>query len=223
VNRILNPVNSPRFLSKKDFAAHRGVGKSAVSNWVKKGWVVEAEDPADGVIKVDVPRTEAKLNAYLDPARGRPKAADSQVQGELPIAAAPARTEPAGGSLADVRTDLIRQQTEKLQLENARRAGDLVPIEEFTRRAAEYARVSRERVIAIVRTQAEWLASAKDPRAIIAKLQDEIERGFADLADQIAAGELAEAADDDAEDDAAVAAEVTAALVEEEADEREVG
>lgn len=215
-------MNPPRFLSKKDFAAHRGVGKSAVSNWVKKGWVVEAEDPADGVIKVDVPRTEAKLNAYLDPARGRPKAADSQAQGELPMAAPP-RGEPAGGSLADVRTDLIRQQTEKLQLDNAKRAGDLVPIEEFTRRAAEYARVSRERMVAIVRTQAEWLASAKDPRAIVARLQDEIERGFADLADQIAAGELAEDAEDTAEDDAAVAAEVTAALVEEDADQQEAG
>lgn len=219
-------MNSPRFLSKKDFAAHRGVGKSAVSNWVKKGWVVEAEDPADGVIKVDVPRTEAKLNAYLDPARGRPKAADSQVQGELPIAAAAtgSRAEPAGGSLADVRTDLIRQQTERLLLENARRAGDLVALEEFTRRAAEYARVTRERMIAIVRTQAEWLASAKDPRAIVARLQDEIERGFTDLADQIAAGDLVEEAEEAVEDDAAVEAEVTAALVEEEAaDEREVG
>ena len=218
-------MNPPRFLSKKDFAARRGVGKSAVSNWVKKGWVVEAEDPADGVIKVDVPRTEAKLNAYLDPARGRPRAADSQPQGELPMVA-PGKAAPAGESLADVRTDLIRQQTEKLLLENARRAGDLVPIEEYARRASEYARVSRERVLSIVRTQAEWLASAKDPRAIVAKLQDEVERAFADLAAQITAGEITEDPEEDGDgdaDDAAVQAEVEAALVDEEVDEREVG
>lgn len=216
-------MNSPRFLSKKDFAAHRGVGKSAVSNWVKKGWVVEAEDPADGVIKVDVARTEAKLNAYLDPARGRPRAADSQPQGELPMAApAPAAPTASGPSLADVRTDLIRQQTEKLQLENAKRAGDLVPIEEYARRASEYARVARERMVSIMRGQSEWLASAKDPRAIVAHLQDEIERAFADMAAQIASGELEDPADE-VEDDAAVEAEVAAALQEEEDEEREAG
>lgn len=216
-------MNSPRFLSKKDFAAYRGVGKSAVSNWVSKGWVVEAEDPADGRIKVDVPRTEAKLNAYLDPARGRPRAADSQPQGELPMAApSPAAPAAGGPSLADVRTDLIRQQTEKLQLENAKRAGDLVPIEEYARRASEYARVARERMVSIVRGQSEWLASAKDPRAIVAHLQDEIERAFADMAAQIASGDIEEPAEDAAEDDA-VEAEVAAALREEEEEEREAG
>lgn len=215
-------MNSPRFLSKKDFAAHRGVGKSAVSNWVKKGWVVEAEDPSDGVIKVDVARTEAKLNAYVDPARGRPRAADSQPQGELPIVpSAPTPASTGGASLANVRTDLIRQQTEKLQLENAKRAGDLVPIEEYARRASEYARVARERMISVVRSQAEWLASAKDARAIVAHLQDEIERSFADMAAQIASGSIEEPTED-VEDDAVVEAEVEAALREEE-DEREAG
>jgi len=211
-------------MTKGQFAAHRGVGKSAVSNWVKKGWVVEAEDPADGVIKVDVQRTEAKLNAYLDPARGRPRASDSQPQGDLPLAV-PSVAPAAGGSLADVRTDLIRQQTEKLQLDNARKAGDLVPVEEYARRASEYGRVSRERVLSIVRSQAEWLAACKDPRAIVAQLEDEIERGFADLAAQIASGEVADGAEDDGEDDAAVQAEVAEALAAEddEGDEREVG
>lgn len=212
-------------MTKGQFAKHRGVGASAVSNWVKKGWVVEAEDPADGLIKVDVPRTEAKLNAYLDPARGRPKAADSQPQGDLALSApSPAPAQPAGGSLADVRTDLIRQQTEKLQLENARRAGDLVPIEEYARRASEFGRVARERMLSIVRSQAEWLAAARDPRTVVAHMEDEIERAFADLAAQIASGDLADAGElDDAEDDAAVLAEVAEALAEGEADEQEAG
>lgn len=209
-------------MSKSEFAVHRGVGKSAVSNWARDGHLVMAEDPADPTkMKIDVARTEARLNAKIDPARGRPTKGAAQPQGDLPLAA-PASAQTAAGSLADVRTDLIRQQTEKLQLENARRAGDLVPVEEYARRASEFGRVARERMLSVVRSQAEWLASNRDARAIVAQLEDEIERAFADLAAQIASGEVADGVDAD-EDDAAVQAEVDQALAEGEAEEREAG
>ncbi len=210
-------------MTKGAFAKRRGVGASAVSNWAKADLLVMAEDPANPAkLLVDVARTEARLNAKLDPARGRPRAADSQPQADLPLAA-PAGPAAAGGSLADVRTDLIRQQTEKLQLDNARKAGDLVPLEEYARRATEFGRVARERMLSVVRSQAEWLAACKDPRAVVAQLEDEIERAFADLAAQIASGAVGEVEADDAEDDAAVQAEVASALAEEEAEEREAG
>jgi hypothetical protein len=220
----LKSVKSPVLLMTKGaFAARRGVGASAVSNWAKADLLVMAEDPGNPAkMLVDVARTEARLNAKLDPARGRPRTADAAAQGDLPLAPT-ASAAPAGGSLADVRTDLIRQQTEKLQLENARRAGDLVPLEEFARRAAEYGRVARERMLSIVRSQAEWLAAARDPRAVVAQLEDEIERAFADLAAQIASGAVADAGEVEDEDDAAVQAEVAQALAEQEADEREAG
>lgn len=210
-------------MTKGAFAKHRGVGASAVSNWAKAELLVMAEDPANPAkLLVDVARTEARLNAKLDPARGRPRAADSQAQGDLPLAQ-PAASAAAGGSLADVRTDLIRQQTEKLQLENAAKAGGLVPFEEYARRASEFGRVARERMLSVVRSQAEWLAACKDPRAVVAQLEDEIERAFADLAAQIASGEVGEPEADDSEDDAAVQAEVAEALAEDEGDEREAG
>lgn len=215
-------MNSPRLMSKSEFAGHRGVGKSAVSNWAKAKLLVMAEDPEDPTkMKIDVARTEARLNAKIDPARGRPTKGTVQPQGDLPLAA-PASAPAPSGSLADVRTDLIRQQTEKLQLENARRAGDLVPVEEYARRASEFGRVARERVLSVVRSQAEWLAANRDVRAIVAKLEDEFERAFADLAAQIASGEVADGVDAD-EDDAAVQAEVDQALAEGEAEEREAG
>jgi len=214
-------VNSPRLMSKSEFAVHRGVGKSAVSNWAKASLLVMAEDPADPTkVKIDVARTEARLNAKIDPARGRPTKGVAQPAGDLPPA--PTSAPAAGGSLADVRTDLIRQQTEKLQLENARRAGDLVPLEEYARRASEFGRVARERMLSVVRSQAEWLAANRDARAIVAQLEDEIERAFADLAAQIASGQVADGIDPD-EDDADVQAEVAQALAEGEAEEREAG
>lgn len=207
-------MNSPRLMSKSEFAVHRGVGKSAVSNWAKADLLVMAEDPDDPTkMKIDVARTEARLNAKIDPARGRPTKGTAQPQGDLPLT--PPRTEPRGESLADVRTDLIKAQTVKAQLDNARRAGDLVPLEDYARRASEFGRVARERTMSIIRTQAEWLAASKDARAIVARMEDEIERAFADLAAQIETGAVADLGDD--LDDAALAAEVEAALADGEA------
>ncbi|MDP3405057.1 MAG: hypothetical protein Q8S03_10235 [Brevundimonas sp.] len=204
-------MNSPRLMTKSEFARHRGVGKSAVSNWAKAQLLVMAEDQADQSMKIDVVRTEARLNAKIDPARGRPTKAAAEPQGDLPLTQAGTVPVARGESLADVRTDLIRAQTVKAQLDNARRAGELVPLEEYVRRAAEYGRVSRERMMSIVRTQSEWLAAAKDPRTIVARLEEEIDRAYADLAAQIETG-VVDVEDGEAREDAADLAEVESAL-----------
>lgn len=207
-------MNSPRLMTKSEFARHRGVGKSAVSNWAKASLLVMAEDQADQSMKIDVARTEARLNAKIDPARGRPTKGQGEAQGDLPLASQSSGPAPVrGDSLADVRTDLIRAQTAKALLDNARRAGELVPLEEYTRRAAEYGRVARERMLSIVRTQSEWLASARDPRTIVAHMEGEIERAYADLAAQIDTGASLDVEDASA-DEAADIAEVEAALAE---------
>lgn len=214
-------MNKPRLMTQTEFATHRGVGRSAVSNWKKDGLVVFAEGD-DGRPMVDVERTDARLNRKIDPARGRPSKAAGEMQGELPVAPAGANAVRGGDSLADVRTDLIRAQTIRAQLDNGKRAGELVMLEDFTRRAMDYARVSRERMMSIVRTQAEWLAAAKDPRAIVAKLEDEIDRAFEDLATQIETGVVVEAVDDAVSDeDVGVAAEIEAALADREGEELE--
>lgn len=182
-------------MTPAEFAAHRGVQKSAVSNWKRKNLLVFAEGDA-GKLKIDVARTEAKLNAKLDPTRGRPTTAQASTasepgQAQLPIAPAPA---PADG-LANVRTDLLRHQVTAKALENARRAGDLVPLVEFERLAMENGRVARERMIALVRTYSERLAAERDPRLILAFLTDEIEKAFAELAESSLTGGDADDAD----------------------------
>ncbi len=205
--RILNSVNTPRLMTQAEFAKHRGVGRSAVSNYKTKGLLVFGE-AEDGAVLVDVARTEARLNAKVDPTRGRPTGAQGGGgQEALPLEPAQA----AGVSrqmqdVANVRTDLVRQQVIEKQMANARRAGELVPVAEYEKRATELGRVVRERMQSMLRTMAERFAAEKDPRQIVAVGALEIDRIFSELADRAEAGTLS--ADDLLE--AELAAEVAA-------------
>ena len=72
-------------LMKSEFAALKGVGASAVSNWAKKGLLVYGQDPArPGKQLVDVEKSELLINGTIDQTRGRPRAAGvAQVEGEI--------------------------------------------------------------------------------------------------------------------------------------------
>ena len=54
---------SAELMTKAAYARHRGVGKSAVSNYIKRGQIVLVGT------KVDVAKSDAKLDAEVDPAR----------------------------------------------------------------------------------------------------------------------------------------------------------
>lgn len=183
------------------YAAHRGVGKSAVSNYRKAGHVVFAEG-GDGKTYVDVQRTDARLNAKLDPARGRPAKAGQQPGplfdgGAVAVEAAPL----ARSQLSDVRTELLEEQKIKLRVNNAIAAGLLVPAEEASQLLEGGLRMAREKMQAIVREEAERLAAERDPRAIVAKLGGAVDAAFAALAAKVLSGDLSEDEDQD-EDDA---------------------
>lgn len=188
-------------MTQAEYAAHRGVKPSAVSNWKKAGHVVFAEGD-DGRLYVDRARTDARLNARIDQTRGRPTSSQaSQAQAPASAASGPLFSgEPAEPSgLAQVRTDLIRQQTIGKTLDNARRAGELVPAMEYERRASEFGRLARERMHSVVRNQSERLSAERDPRQITLLLTEEIDLAFAELADQVQGGALAQDDDDDQE------------------------
>lgn len=185
----MNSVNTPALMTQAEFAAHRGVGRSAVSNWKKRNLVVFAEGE-DGSLKVDVARTEARLNAKVDPTRGRPTTGQ-------PAAAEPADrvAAPAGGGVAEVRSDLLRQQVIAATMKNAQAAGTLVPIEEYERRSSELGRMARERTQAMLRGLAERFAAVTDAREIRAIGSAEIDRVFEELADHVAGGALGDDVD----------------------------
>lgn len=199
------------FLSQSDFAARRGVGKSAVSNWKKAGMLVFAEVEG-GRLLVDVDRTEARLNARIDPTRGRPTGGVGQ-----PVTAAPAvDTEvPLGNqrTAAHVRIDLAEEQLIAVRQKNAQAAGELAPRAELNRRGAELGRAYRERMHAMFRSIAERLTAEREVRAIMAIGMAEIDRVCSDLADEFEHGAIVDDVEETAED-AAIESEVEAQLAE---------
>jgi hypothetical protein len=199
-------------MTKGQFAAHRGVGKSAVSNWAKKDLLVLGECPTSGAIMVDVERTEARINSRVDPMRGRPSA-NLPAPAALPLqdAADLGETILGGRSVAKVRAELAEENLVTLRLKNAERGRELAPRIELERRAAELGRVARERMQAMFRAISERLAAERDARTIMAIGSAEIDRVFAELANDVEAGKLAEP---DEPDGAAVENEVEAAAAE---------
>lgn len=208
-------------MTQTEFAAHRGVQKSAVSNWKTAGHLIWAEEPGTGRMKIDVQRTEARLNARIDPTRGRPTTGQAQgalfaqpasgpEEGSTP-ASATRDTTRGGDDLSNVRTDLLREQMLGKRFENAEKAKTLVPVVEFETRATTLARVIRERMHGIARRSSERLAAERDPRTITLVLGEMIDKAFSSMADQLEFG--GDLVDD--EDDAALNAELAATSEEE--------
>lgn len=181
-----------QLMTQAEYARHRGVGKSAVSNWKAAGLLVMAEDAA-GKIKVDVVRTDARINARIDPLRGRPTngaspalpdSSPSAADSELPLA--PTST------VSSERMELMREQRVGVALKNAQLAKELVPAIEAERRLSEAARLLRERLHAEFRGSAERQAAIKDRREMMMFNEEVIDRVFTDVADMIETGALAD-------------------------------
>jgi hypothetical protein len=198
-------------MTKGQFAVHRGVGKSAVSNWAKKDLLVLGECPTSGAIMVDVERTEARINSRVDPMRGRPAASVPAPASPGPQDAGDTGADHSGRRAAMVRTELAEENLVTLRLKNAERGRELAPRIELERRAAELGRVARERMQAMFRAIAERLAAERDARTIMAIGSAEIDRVFAELANDVEAGKLAEP---DEPDDVTVVNEMEAAAAE---------
>lgn len=186
-------------MTQAQFARHRGVSKGAVSNWKAAKLLVFAEGPG-GKPMVDVDRSEARLNAKLDPMRGRP------ATGGTPAAAAPGGEAPAlplgdaasalpaaapAAGLADERIHQVREQRIGNALKNAQMAGDLVPLIEAERRVSEIGRAARERTHAWLRSMAERFAAESDVRAIMALAEEGLDQVFNELADAAMRGDFA--------------------------------
>lgn len=169
------------FMTPKEYAEYKGKGVSSVSNWKKRGLIEYGEA---GLI--DVRRSDMKVNAAIDPTRGRPSRAIAAAVNEAPPATGEAPNQVQ--QVADVRVDLIREQTIARRMKNALDAGALVPFEDAAAKLSKFARLSRERMHSIVRTYAERLAAEREPRQIVALLEAEIDAAFSKLAQDARAG-----------------------------------
>lgn len=193
-------------MTQAAFAARRGVGKSAVSNWKKAGLLVFAEGEG-GKLFVHVERSEARLEARLDPMRGRPASGEvvepAPTDGGddlLSIDAAGKR------KLSDARAELVDEDLFGKRLKNAAAAGELVPLVESERRLSAVGRMVRERLAAEERNVAERLAATGDVRGVMAILEEARVKAFTAVAAAIAGGELDEADEQEAVEEVAEAA-----------------
>ena len=185
-------------LMKSEFAALKGVGASAVSNWAKKGLLVYGQDPArPGKQLVDVEKSELLINGTIDQTRGRPRAAGvAQVEGEIASPPSASTRHPAMSSAETARMEEMRERTLGRRIDNEKALGNLVQLGVVEQQAADRGRMIRERVNAVVRAQAERLAAESDPRAIVALLTAEFDGLFTRIADEIEQEASAEAAAD---------------------------
>ncbi|AJP72275.1 hypothetical protein [Sphingomonas hengshuiensis] len=187
--------------TQTQFAKRRGVGKSAVTNWKNAGLLVFAED-ADGRAKVHVERSEARLNARLDPMRGRPTSGvASATELELEPVEEPALPIAASRNLAQARAELVDEDLYGRRMKNAQTAGELVALVEMERRASELGRLARERVAAELRGVAERLSATGDVRAVMAILDEATGKAFAALAASVASGVMDADDEEESEDD----------------------
>ena len=202
----------PELLTKAAYARHRGVGKSAVSNWINRDQIVLV----DG--KVDVAASDARLGAMVDAASGRDPApanaakksggAAAERQRPEQGARATARASNAksgsdsvansdAAQLAQERLAEIRERRIGHSLKNAEIAGTLVPIAAFEARLQTMISGFCERMQSELRAGSEALALETDKRKVRGMLDDMIHKVRSDFADAIEAG--VEEEDDEAD------------------------
>lgn len=202
-----------QLMSQTEYAAHRGVGKSAVSNWKAQGLLVFAEDPErPGKQLVDVAKSDLVVGGTIDPTRGRPRSGEAGLVEA--VADAPAVQRPMQLSGMDAaRLDEMLERTRRRKIETAQLLGGLVSVAEYERRAGDMGRMIRERTQALIRQHAERVAAESDPRQVMAVLAEAFDGLFDQLAGEIEAAvsqerevdaQLAPLADDeDADEDPA--------------------
>lgn len=174
-------------MSKAAYARHRGVGKSAVSNWVTREQIVIV----DG--KVDVKASDALLDASVDPGRGRPTTAPAprpaSKRSAKPAAKAP---DTAPNAVAAERAQALQEQRIGQALKNAQLAGSLVPVAAYEAKMQTLITGFCERMGAEFRSLAERLALASDPRVIRTLLDETMHTVRSDFAARIGTEEADE-------------------------------
>ena len=196
-------------ISKAAYARHRGVGKSAVSNWIKRGQIVLVGD------KVDQAASDTRLAALVDPAGGRDaggaqlakappsrskaprskaeKAAAGPEPGSVSVA------DETAASLAEERLGEIRERRFGQALKNAQMAGELVPVEAFEARLQTLIGGFCERLQSELRAQSEALAKETERRTVRGMLDDIVSGVRSDFAERILAASSTEETDGDEE------------------------
>lgn len=164
-------------MSKSAYAKHRGVGKSAVSNWLRRDQIVLTEDG-----QVDVAKSDAKLGQQVDPVRGRP------VTGAVPTPVPmPATPDSDRESLHSIRARDLQERSIGQALKNALMAGELVPVAAYEAKLATMIGGFCDRMAAELRDKVERLAMETDKRLVRAIVDEVVHTVRSDMASRLSA------------------------------------
>lgn len=171
---FLGPAVTAATMTKAAFARHRGVGRNAVSNWIKRDQIVVTPDG-----KVHVAASEEKLARLVDPNGGRPPTGtpDAGAVTKLPMA--------APTDLASVRARELHERSINQALKNAQLAGKLVPIAAYEARLQAEISGFCDRMASELRNVAERLALETDQRVIRSILGDVVHGVRASAAEKL--------------------------------------
>lgn len=176
---------SQALMTKSEYARYRGVGKSAVSNWIKRDQLVMNGS------QVDVAASDDRLGALVDSVAGRPatasmaastpKRSTPPAQPVMQPPAAPSRSSDME-RIANERAQLLSEQRAEKALKNAKLAGELVPLQAAESKLATAVTGLCERMRSDLRGMAERLAMESDMRIIRTLLEEALDKVQNDMA-----------------------------------------
>jgi hypothetical protein len=202
-------------MTAKEYAAHRGVSRTAVDKAIKAGRLkASVGKDGKGFLVIDSTQADREWDRNTDtsraplermaPSKVKPPAARPEQPPAAPAPAVP-RTRRKAGDLEVIETGLDEEQTvlamkaaklaeqtyraelKRIEMETA--IGQLVPIDQVKATvAAEYASV-RQRLLGIPARYAQELALTDDLAAVRALLERAVNDALADLAADAGAGE----------------------------------
>lgn len=176
------------FLTKSEYAAHRGVSPSYVTKLGKQERLVLAPDGK----RIDVAATDALLQRTTDPAKEGVRQHHAAGRTDKHVGAhtrpdAPADDAPASGGAADPLywASKARRESalaELAELELAKKRGDLVERQRVEDTAFAIARLLRDTLMGLPTTVAPKVAAMTDAFEIEAAMRDALRRVLDDMA-----------------------------------------
>lgn len=163
---------TPALMTQVEYARHRNVGKSAVSNWKTRQQIV-----MDGR-KVDVAKSDAMLGEMIDPMRGRPGTQPEKSAAPAP----PLASEQPGDDLATIRKQELTERARGQALKNAELARKLVPVAAFEAMLGSSISGFCDKLLSELRASAERIARETDPRQVRTMLDEMMHTARTDYA-----------------------------------------
>lgn len=171
-------------MSFAQYAKHRGVSKTAVSQAVKQGRITVKVDPRTAERYLESQRADVEWEKNSDQSKNVNGGANGKRPPKKPAKGARVEEGDRNGipSLYDSRAIKEAYLARKAKVEYERLIGKLVPIDEVQAQAMEAGIALKSTIVSIPDRLAPMLAAETDPDVVHAMLLDELTKALEELA-----------------------------------------